>query len=101
MEINTLPAGETIKIRVTQSRSLQPFVRLKRSSQWICRKTAQHQHRVYCGEVVLPKGTPARELEPIAAYRLVIDVGCGWRSSRKVTGQDNPQCLSDPLEIMV
>jgi hypothetical protein len=30
----------------------------------------KHQHRVYCREVVLWRGIPARELKPPAAYRL-------------------------------
>jgi hypothetical protein len=42
----------------------------------------------------LAEGIPKRELELTAAYRLGvdIDIGGGWRSSRKVTGWENPQC---------
>jgi hypothetical protein len=36
------------------------------------------------------EGSPARELEPTAAYRLGIDIEGGWRSHRNVTGWDNP-----------
>jgi hypothetical protein len=42
-------------------------------------------------EGALRRGTPARELEPTAAYRLGVDKGGGWRSPRKVTGWDNLQ----------
>jgi hypothetical protein len=43
---------------------------------------------------------PAREVEPTAAYRLgKIKVG-EWRSTSKVTGQDNLQCPSDPQEML-
>jgi hypothetical protein len=47
---------------------------------------------------VLWTGSPARELEPRAAYGLVVHIGGRWRSLRKVTGQDNPQCPSDSKE---
>jgi hypothetical protein len=57
-------------------------------------------HRVYCGEAVLWRGSPTRELEPIAAYRLEVDKGGGWRSPRKITRWENPQWPSDLPEIM-
>jgi hypothetical protein len=45
------------------------------------------------------EGSPARELELTATYRVGIDIG-EWKSLRKVTGQENPQWPSDPPEIM-
>jgi hypothetical protein len=62
--------------------------------------TAQHKQWVYCGKVVLQWESPARELELTATYRLEVDKGGEWRSSRKVTGQDNPQWPSDSTKIM-
>jgi hypothetical protein len=44
--------------------------------------------------------SPARKLEPTAAYRLGVDKGGGWRSPRKVTGRDNPQCPTDLPKIL-
>jgi hypothetical protein len=35
----------------------------------------KHQYRVYCLGRSLVEGTPARELEPIAIYRLRLDIG--------------------------
>jgi hypothetical protein len=46
------------------------------------------QDRIYCGEVVLWREYPARELEPPATCRLGADIGDGW-SPGKVTGQKN------------
>jgi hypothetical protein len=43
----------------------------------------------FIGEETLWRGSPARELEPTAAYRLEEDIGGGWRSPRKITGQEN------------
>jgi hypothetical protein len=45
----------------------------ERDAEWIDGKTAQRQDRVNCGEVVLWKESPARELKPTAAYRLGVD----------------------------
>jgi hypothetical protein len=59
-------------------------------------RMSQCQHRIYC-EVFLQRGSTARELEPTAAYILRVHIGDGWRSSN---GQENPQCPSDPSEII-
>jgi hypothetical protein len=40
---------------------------MKEGSEW---RWLIRQHRIYCGEVVLWRESPARELEPSAAYRL-------------------------------
>jgi hypothetical protein len=47
------------------------------------------------------RGGPQQESWTPTPYRLGVDKGGGWRSPRKVTGQDNPQWPSDLPEIMV
>jgi hypothetical protein len=39
-------------------------------------------------------------LGPTTTYRLGVVVGGWWRSPRKVTWWQNPQCPIDPPEIM-
>jgi hypothetical protein len=45
------------------------------------------------------RGDPRKRAGAPAAYRLGVNIGDRWRSPRKVTGWENPQWPSDPLEI--
>jgi hypothetical protein len=43
---------------------------------------------------------PSKRAGDHSCLQTWVDKGGGWRSPRNVTGLDNPQCPSDPLEIM-
>jgi hypothetical protein len=52
--------------------SIVTLVRLKEEGRGL-----ERQHRVYYGDVALQRRSPARELEPTAAYKLGVDKGGG------------------------
>jgi hypothetical protein len=69
---------------------------MKESAECIGREPLICQHRVYCGEVVLQRGTPARQLECLTAYRL--EVFMRWE--REAPGRSPGRIiLNSPLTI--
>jgi hypothetical protein len=85
--------------KIQNSFSCTAYVRMKKAKNGYAVRQLKAQHRVYYSGRSPMEGSPARELELTATYRVGIDIG-EWKSLRKVTGQENPQWPSDPPEIM-